>query len=146
MNDSLKNAIRFAVLQFFIITVCVMFVISFFGLFADNSKQLFDSSFPWIMMLTGLLTSLLSFLFYFKNEPTRKQFNIRRMIHFFSIEAVVLLEGFLLGWYTSFIGALVVAAMIMIVYTLVWIFSAISDRNTASSINKALQNLNADED
>ena len=138
---------RLVIMHFFIITVCAMFVIAATNtLFSGGFNYPIDASFPWVMMLTGLLGSLPSLLFFFRNEPTKKQFYIRVVIHFFAIEAVILIEGRILGWYSTFEYMLIIATMVLVVYALVWVFSYISDRTAAVNINKALQSFNNDED
>ena len=147
MSENVKSMARVIIMQFFIITVCAMFVIAASNtLFSGGLNYPIDASFPWVMMLTGVLGSLPSLLFFFRNEPTKKQFYIRVIIHFFAIEAVILIEGRILGWYSTFGNMLIIAAMVLAVYALVWVFSYISEKTLAVNINKALQNFNNDED
>lgn len=147
MSENVKSMFRLVIMHFFIITVCAMFVIAATNtLFSGGFNYPIDASFPWVMMLTGLLGSLPSLLFFFRNEPTKKQFYIRVVIHFFAIEAVILIEGRILGWYSTFEYMLIIATMVLVVYALVWVFSYISDRTAAVNINKALQSFNNDED
>ena len=147
MSENVKSMARVIIMQFFIITVCAMFVIAASNtLFSGGLNYPIDASFPWVMMLTGVLGSLPSLLFFFRNEPTKKQFYIRVIIHFFAIEAVILIEGRSLGWYSTFGNMLIIAAMVLAVYALVWVFSYISEKTLAVNINKALQNFNNDED
>ena len=147
MSENVKSMARVIIMQFFIITVCAMFVIAASNtLFSGGLNYPIDASFPWVMMLTGVLGSLPSLLFFFRNEPTKKQFYIRVIIHFFAIEAVILIEGRILGWYSTFGNMLIIAAMVLAVYALVWVFSYISEKPLAVNINKALQNFNNDED
>lgn len=144
MNDSLKEIIKEVIKDFFIITVAMLFVVSL-----ANSIALIDyypPDFPWIVMGTGAVTSLPSLLFYFKEEPTKRQYRIRIAIHFCVIQAIVMTEGFLLNWYTNLLMALVIFAMITAVYLLTFIFSYITSTNTANSINESLKKFNADED
>lgn len=84
--------------------------------------------------------------FYFKEEPTKLQARIRIVIHFCLIQAIVMTEGFLLGWYKNFPMALLVFAMITAVYLLTFLFSYITRTSTAKSINESLKKFNADED
>ena len=147
MSENVKSMARVIIMQFFIITVCAMFVIAASNtLFSGGLNYPIDASFPWVMMLTGVLGSLPSLLFFFRNEPTKKQFYIRVIIHFFAIEAVILIEGRILGWYSTFGNMLIIAAMVLAVYALVWVFSYISEKTLAVNINKALQNYNNGED
>ena len=147
MKENVKDALRLIINQFFIITVCAMFIICAVNTLASgNFEYEIDATFPWVMMLTGLLGSLPSLLFCFGKEPTKKQFFVRVIIHFFLIQAVILTEGRLLGWYSTLPYMLIIAGMITMVYALVWVFSYLSEKNTAKNINKALENFNRDEE
>ena len=146
MKDKIKDILRLAVSHFFIITVCVMFVVSAANLlFYKDFNYSIDGTFPWVMMLTGLLGALPTLLYYFPNEPTRKQFYIRVALHYLLINAVILGEGRLLGWFSTVPQMLIIAAMILAVYGLVWLFSIIAEKTQADNINKALQRFNGDD-
>ena len=146
MKDKIKDILRLAVSHFFIITVCVMFVVSAANLlFYKDFNYSIDGTFPWVMMLTGLLGALPTLLYYFPKEPTRKQFYIRVALHYLLINAVILGEGRLLGWFSTVPQMLIIAAMILAVYGLVWLFSSIAEKTQADNINKALQRFNEDD-
>ena len=146
MKDKIKDILRLAVSHFFIITVCVMFVVSAANLlFYKDFNYSIDGTFPWVMMLTGLLGALPTLLYYFPKEPTRKQFYIRVALHYLLINAVILGEGRLLGWFSTVPQMLIIAAMILAVYGLVWLFSSIAEKTQADNINKALQRFNGDD-
>ena len=145
MKEYWKSLLRFFLSEFFIITVCVMFVIAAVNTLVYGMYPI-DSSFPWVMLLTGFLGAVPTVLLNFRNEPTRRQFFVRVVLHFLSIEALILTEGALLGWFRDIQNFIVVAAMILAVYALVWGFSALSQRATADNINKALKKYNEDEE
>lgn len=147
MKEKIKDILRLAVLHFFIITVCVMFVVSAVNLlFNRDFSYSIDGTFPWVMMLTGLLGALPTLLYFFPNEPTRKQFYLRVVLHYLLINAAILGEGWLLGWFATVPQLLIIAAMILVVYGLVWLFSTIAEKTQADNINKALQRFNEDEE
>lgn len=140
MNDSLKEIIKEVIKDFFIITVAMLFVVSLAKI------EYYPPYFPWVVMGTGAVTSIPSLLFYFKEEPTKLQARIRIVIHFCLIQAIVMTEGFLLGWYKNLPMALLVFAMFTAVYLLTFLFSYITRTSTAKSINESLKKFNADED
>mgnify|MGYP000984703217 FL=1 len=130
MNDSLKEIIKEVIKDFFIITVAMLFVVSLANSIA--LIEYYPPYFPWVVMGTGAVTSIPSLLFYFKEEPTKLQARIRIVIHFCLIQAIVMTEGFLLGWYKNFPMALLVFAMITAVYLLTFLFSYITQIGRAS--------------
>jgi ABC-type bacteriocin/lantibiotic exporter with double-glycine peptidase domain len=58
----------------------------------------------------------------------------------------VLAEGYILGWYKNIQLALIIAAMVLVVYIAVWFFSIIVEKSTAKNINEALKSFNNDEE
>ena len=147
MNNDYKFIIKLIISQFFMITVCVMLVTAILDLITGNvALGGSEKAYPWIAMLTGLAGALPSVLFFFREEPTKFQFYRRVAVHIVLIEALKLIEGAVLNWYSNFSGALLIFAAILAVYLLVWFFTMLLNRNAADGINKALQEFNADEE
>ena len=141
----MKDTIKMVISHFFIITVCVTAVIGISNLFSADFQG-YPREFPLHMLLVGSTSALPSFLFHFKREPTRKQFILRMVIHFFCIMAVVLGEGFLLGWYDNAVDMAIVAGCVTLVYLAVWFITVRSDNKTEQGINEALKKLNEDKE
>lgn len=140
----MKEMIKLVVTHFFIITVSMMFVICAANTVVGVKE--YPAYFPWQIMFTGFLTALPSFMFYFKEEPSKKQFLFRTAIHFILIEFIVLIEGKLVGWYSTPGYALIMFFMIAFVYIIVFLYSYFVLKGTADSINKALEEYNSDEE
>ncbi|MCI6616477.1 DUF3021 domain-containing protein [Ruminococcus sp.] len=141
----MKDTVKLVISHFFIITTGVLFIISLSNLLFDGNEPL-SPELPWQIFLTGILGALPSFLFSFKNEPTKKQFRLRTVIHFIVIEAVVMTEGALFGWYGNFVGALVFFAVVLAVYLFVWAYSYFMNIHLAKGINAALKRFNEDDE
>lgn len=141
----MKDTIKMAISHFFIITVCVTAAIGISNSFVPDHSG-YPKEFPLHLLLIGATSALPSLLFYFKKEPTRRQFVIRVILHFCCIMAVVLGEGWLLGWYESVTDMLSVGAVVVIVYLAVWIITRRANKNAADGMNRALKNLNSDEE
>lgn len=132
----MKNAFKMSVTHFFVICVAILFFTTISNLVAGNKTL--SIQFPFQIMITGVLTALPSMLFYFKNEPTKRQYILRFVIHFFIIEAVVMCLGFAFNWYDNIIEALCIAFVVVLVYAVVLIYTKFSDMTTAKDINDAL--------
>ena len=145
MTDTLKDSVKMVISHFFIITVCVTTVIGITNLFSADFQG-YPKEFPLHMLLVGATSALPSFLFYFKKEPTRKQFILRIVLHFCCIEAVVLGEGWLLNWYDAPADMAIVAGCVVLVYLAVWFITARSNNKVEHGINEALKNINQDEE
>lgn len=141
----MKDTIKMVISHFFIITVCVTAAIGIPNFFiADHGG--YPKEFPLHLLLIGATSALPSLLFYFKKEPTRRQFVFRVILHFCCIMAVVLGEGWLLGWYGSVTDMLYIGAVVVIVYLAVWLITARVNKTAADGMNRALKNLNSDEE
>lgn len=141
----MKDTVKLVISHFFIISTGVLFIISLSNLLFEGNEPL-SPELPWQIFLTGILGALPSFLFYFKNEPTKNQFRLRTVIHFIVIEAVVMTEGALFGWYGNFVGALVLFVVILAVYLFVWAYSYFMNMHLAKDINAALKRFNEDDE
>ena len=141
----MKDTVKIVITHFFIISTGVLFIISLSNLLFAGSEPL-PPELPWQIFLTGILGALPSFLFYFKNEPTKNQFRVRTVIHFIVIETVVMTEGAFFGWYESFIDGLILFAVILAVYLFVWAYSYFMNMHLAKDINAALKRFNEDDE
>lgn len=141
----MKDTVKMVIGHFFIITVCVTAAIGFSNLLAGN-REGYPAEFPLHMLLVGATSALPSFLFFFRTEPTRKQFLLRIILHFVCIMAVVLGEGYLLKWYDSAVDMAVVAGTVVAVYIAVWIITMYSGNKAERGINEALKRFNKEEE
>ena len=141
----MKDTVKMVISHFFIITVCVTAVIGISNLLADDCQG-YPPEFPLHMLFIGATSALPSFLFYFRKEPTRRQFLTRIALHFVCIMAVVLGEGYLLKWYRSLAGMAVIAGTIVIVYLAVWLLTRYSNNKAEQGINEALKRFNNEDE
>lgn len=141
----MKDTIKMVLSHFFIITVCVTAAIGIPNAFMSDHTG-YPKEFPLYLLLIGATSALPSFLFHFKKEPTRKQFIIRVILHFCCIMAVVMGEGWLLGWYKTVVDMIPVAVIVVIVYIAVWIITSRVNKSAADGINSALKNLDTDDE
>ena len=141
----MREVIKAVITHFFVITVAVMFVISAQNLIIGGPDYKYPAEYPWVIMLTGLLGALPTFLFYFKKENNKKQFYTRVVIHFVLITALILTEGRLVGWYDKFSEGVIIFISILAIYFFVWLFTCLMNRNIVNGINNALEKFNNDE-
>ena len=145
MNEALKDTIKMVISHFFIICVCVLTAIGVSNLIAGSTSG-YPKEFPLHILLIGFTSALPSFLFYFKKEPTRRQFLLRILLHFCCIMAIVLGEGRLLGWYDNPVDMAIIAGTVVLVYLAVWFISVRSGSKAEQGINEALKNFNKEEE
>ena len=137
----MKEAIKLVVEHFFMITVGVLFFTSFGHIGAES----IPSFYPWMVLLSGVAGSVPTLLFYFRTEPTKKQFIVRVILHFVVIVTLIMTLGFIFGWYTDFSEGLIILGVILAVYASVWFLSYKLNVSMANNINDALNRLNDDE-
>lgn len=140
----MKDTVKLVINHFFIISVGVLFIVAISNTF-EGSKPL-SAEVPWQVLLTGIAGALPTFLFYFKNEPTKKQFIARTAVHFVLIETIIMTVGRLFSWYDNLIEALLFFAVVLAVYLFVWLYSYFMNMYLAKDINSALKRFNKDED
>lgn len=140
----MKDTIKMVISHFFIITVCVTAAIGVSNLFAPGFSG-YPKEFPLHILFVGATSALPSFLFYFRKEPTRRQFVVRTILHFFCILGIVLGEGYLLKWYESVKEILIIGGIVILVYLMVWVITIHSNNRVEQGINEALRNFNNDE-
>ena len=137
----MKEAIKLVVEHFFMITVGVLFFTSLGFIGAET----IPSFYPWMVLLSGIAGAIPTLLFYFRTEPTKKQFIIRVILHFIVIVTLIMTLGFVFGWYTNLLEGLIILGVILAVYASVWFLSYKLNASQAKNINDALNRLNDDE-
>ena len=137
----MKDMLKIVFQHFLMITVGVLFFTSLGHIGAESLPTFY----PWAVMLSGVVGVVPSFLFYFRNEPTRSQFIFRVILHFIFIVIAIMTLGYFFGWYTDFSEGMSVFIGVIIVYVLVWVLSFWLNHTQAKNINDALNRLNDDE-
>ena len=137
----MKDAIKLVVEHFFMITVGVLFFTSLGFIDAET----IPSFYPWMVLLSGIAGAIPTLLFYFRTEPTKKQFIIRVILHFIVIVTLIMTLGFVFGWYTNLLEGLIILGVILAVYASVWFLSYKLNASQAKNINDALNKINDDE-
>lgn len=140
----MKETLKVLINHFLIITVGVLFFTSLLDLILGNT--VIKVEFQFQIIFTGFICALPTLLFYFRNEPTKKQFFIRVLIHFILITAIVMIVGKYFCWYSDVIEGLLVFAIVVGVYLLAWRYTIFMNMNEAKKINEALANFNKEND
>lgn len=145
----IKDMVKYVITQFCVITVGILFVSGAANLILSQGRQetvTYSANYPLLVVFTGLVSALPSFLLWFKEEPTKRQCHIRMFLHFAAVELIVMVEGFFLGWYRDIVGALILFVIILLVYLLVYVHAYFTNKDTADAINEALLRFNCEEE
>ncbi len=146
----MRDIFKLVLTDFFIIIFGVLLVTSvpeYIASFISGVEfTTYPAEYPFIVIITGVLGALPSFMFYFRNEPTKKQFNIRLILHYLVVEIIIMTEGFFLKWYENILEGIIIFVFVLIVYAIVLLCTMFISQDTANSINKALSVFNQNEE
>lgn len=143
-----RDMLKYVISQFFVITVGILFVTGISNSFAilnGEGVMEFQVTYPYLVILTGFLSSLPTCLLWFKEEPTKRQCYIRMGMHFVAVEVIVLLEGLWFGWYQNFSEGLKLFGIVIFVFLFVYAYSYFANKDTADTINEALAKFHQEE-
>ena len=142
MNITFRDFIE----EFFIINTLSLLGVGIVSLISTISGNIitFDGYFPIKIILNAFLCAIPSLLFMFKEEPTKKQFIVRVLIHFIVLSIVISIAGYFFSFYDGIYGYLFFMTLYIIVYVGVWIISFLLDKKQEQSINDILSKNNKD--
>ena len=141
----MKKSLRMIAIEFFLIYTAVSLGI---GLMCLIFNQRFD--WPWYMPFEilgiSILTSLTTFIYVSKNELSKNGMIIRTILHILLLLAIVYPFGYLFKWWSNWEGAILVGAVFLFVYVLVFIITYFIAKKESNKINEALKKLPKDEE
>ncbi len=144
----MRDMIKYVVSQFFVITVGILFVsgiVNFAAVLNGEELAPYTPHYPLMIIFTGILSSLPTCLLWFREEPTKKQCYLRMLLHFVLVEAIVLAEGWWLLWYKNLAEGMKLAGIVILVFLFVYVYSYFINKDTADSINAALERFREEE-
>lgn len=139
----MKESAKVVITHFFVITVAVLFFTTLVNT-VDGVEEC-SIAYIWQVLITGVVSALPSCIFWSKKELSKKQWQIRFVFHFALIEAIIFTEGWIFEWYSDALSALVIAAEVILVYLIVYLYSYFVGISDAEKVNSALQAFNIDE-
>lgn len=96
--------------------------------------------FGW-MFLVALIADLPALIFYSKKKLTKKQWNIRTVLHAVTLTLVMLVMGHLMDFYETFNEGIIFMVTVIGVYLMVSGLSFAGDILEAKSINEQLKKM-----
>lgn len=139
----MKKIINTLTYQMLIITFGILLGNGIIALICEmtGAKYAFVPYFPLAVILTGILTSLPTLIFYIKKIP----YITKIIIHFIVLLVIIIGVSYILDWSRTLKDFLAVLAVFIPIYIAVWVFTYIKYKRDEKQINKALIN-NSDED
>lgn len=139
----MKKIINTLTYQMLIITFGILLGNGIIALICEmtEAEYTFSTYFPLAVILTGILTSLPTLIFYIRKIP----YIVKIIIHFIVLLAIIIVVSYILDWSRTLTDFLAVLAVFIPIYIAVWVFTYIKYKRDEKQINKALIN-NSDED
>jgi hypothetical protein len=99
----------------------------------------FDLKSIYIIIAFSFLSALTGFILYSPNEISEKKMRVKIIIHFFTLEILLITLGGILGILKSGLDVLTMALQIAVIYIIIRLLSWKNDRKEAQEINEKLK-------
>lgn len=137
--------VKMIAMQFLLITVGMLLGIGLMNVLLRDYNDL-PWFFPFEILAVALSTALASLVYLSKNELSKKGMMIRQIIHFILLLVIVYSFGYLFKWWSELSGILIVGAIFLGIYAIVFIVIYRMERKDSFKINEALKKLPKDEE
>ncbi|MGE7997703.1 DUF3021 family protein [Lysinibacillus sp. NPDC093190] len=128
--------------NFFIIFGSIIMIITILRQMYD-SDMAFDLKSIYILMAFSFLGALTGFILYSPNDLSEKKMRIRIIIHFFTLEILLIVLGSAMNLVTG-PGVIILALQIAVIYIIVHLLSWRNDKKDAKKINEKLKSIKKD--
>ena len=137
--------VKMIAMQFLLITVGMLLGIGLMNVFTRDYNDL-PWFFPFEILAVALSTALASLVYLSKNELSKEGRMIRQIIHFILLLVIVYSFGYLFKWWSELSGILIVGAIFLGIYAIVFIVTYRMEKKDSFKINEALKKLPKDEE
>ncbi|MDO4555295.1 MAG: hypothetical protein Q4B70_09150 [Lachnospiraceae bacterium] len=124
--------------QYFIILAGTIIAATVYCTFL-MSDAVITIDYLWWILLFCALADLPIFVYYSREELTKKQWNIRTILHTILLEIVLLFAGKMLGMYQGIYDGSIFAIIILLIDVLVRVMTYTKDWKMADDINQKLR-------
>ncbi|MFB7156057.1 DUF3021 family protein [Lysinibacillus sp. NPDC056232] len=104
----------------------------------------FDLKSIYIIMAFSFLSAMTGFILYSPNDLSEKKMRIRIIIHFFTLEILLIVLGSAINLVTDPLGVIFLGLQIAIIYIIVRLLSWQNDKKDAKKINEKLKLIKKD--
>lgn len=134
LSEFIQNIVK----DFLIIFASIIIIITILRqiYYPDMS---FDLQSIYILIAFSLLSALTGFILYSPSEISEKKMRIKMIIHFCTLEILLITLASILGFVNSAISVLILALQIAVIYIIVRLLSWKKDLKEAQEINEKLK-------
>ncbi|WP_042348120.1 DUF3021 family protein [Bacillus massiliigorillae] len=104
----------------------------------------FDLKSIYIIMAFSFLSALTGFIVYSPNDISEKKMRMKIIIHFLTLEILLIALSLILGIVNSALDVIILALEIAVIYILVRLLSWQNDKKEAQKINEKLKSFKKD--
>ncbi|MGG2081881.1 DUF3021 family protein [Lysinibacillus pakistanensis] len=134
----LSEFVRDIIKDFLIIFASIIIIITFLRqIYYPNMA--FDLKSIYIIMSFSLLSALTGFILYSPNDLSEKKMRIRIIIHFFTLEILLIVLGSAINIVNDALGVISLALQIAVIYIIVRLLSWQNDKKDVQKINEKLK-------
>ena len=134
----LSEFVRDIIKDFLIIFASIIIIITFLRqIYYPNMA--FDLKSIYIIMSFSLLSALTGFILYSPNDLSEKKMRIRIIIHFFTLEILLIVLGSAINIVNDALGVISLALQIAVIYIIVRLLSWQNDKKDVKKINERLK-------
>jgi len=134
----LSEFVRDIIKDFLIIFASIIIIITFLRqIYYPN--MVFDLKSIYIIMSFSLLSALTGFILYSPNDLSEKKMRIRIIIHFFTLEILLIVLGSAINIVNDALGVISLALQIAVIYIIVRLLSWQNDKKDVKKINEKLK-------
>ena len=124
--------------NFFIIFASIIMIITLLRQMF-YSDMAFDLKSIYIIMAFSFLSALTGFILYSPNDLSEKEMRIRIIIHFFTLEILLIVLGNAISLVNGTSEIIILALQIAVIYVIVRLLSWQIDKKDAKKINEKLK-------
>jgi energy-coupling factor transporter transmembrane protein EcfT len=129
--------------DFLIIFAAIIIIITILRqMYYPNSA--FDLKSIYIIMAFSFISALMGFILYSPNDISEKKIRIRMVIHFFTLEILLIVLASVFDIVNNVVDGFILALQIAVIYILVRLLSWQKDKKEAQKINEKLKVLKKD--
>ncbi|WP_028594097.1 DUF3021 family protein [Paenibacillus assamensis] len=139
LSEFIKEIIR----DFFIIFGSIIMIITMLRQFFQPDLA-FDLKSIYTIMTFSMISALMGFIMYSRNDLSEKQMRIRMAVHFLALEIILISLGIIIGIINSPLSAIILALQIAVVYIIVRLLAWQNDKKVANSMNERLKSFKKD--
>jgi len=134
LSEFVRNIIK----DFLIIFASIIIIITFLRqIYYPNMA--FDLKSIYIIMSFSLLSALTGFILYSPNDLSEKKMRIRIIIHFFTLEILLIVLGSAINIVNDALDVIFLALQIAVIYIIVRLLSWQNDKKDVKKINEKLK-------